>query len=127
MNYDALYVNPNGTTSRGHFIPAMITVLAVIGFYALVVPSLLAIFVIFTLLYPAFVLLVRRIRDMGLPVWLVLVPLVLMLATFANQMGYVGMSDTLAGATKWIAYAVFAAFVLWGSFGPSKTRARLTR
>lgn len=120
MNYDTLYVNPNGSTPRRHYIPAMITVLAVIAFYARLVPSLLAIFVIFTLLYPAFVLLARRVRDMGYPVWLVLAPLALMLATFANQMGYVGMSDTLASTTQWLAYAVFAAAILWGCVGPSR-------
>jgi uncharacterized membrane protein YhaH (DUF805 family) len=121
MNYDALYVNPNGTTPREHYIPAMITVIAVIAFYTVIVPSLLAIWVIFTLLYPAFVLLARRVRDMGFPAWLVLVPLVLMLATFANQLGYISMGDGSANLLKWLAYAAFAAFVLWGSFGPSRT------
>lgn len=121
MNYDALYVNPNGTTRREHYIPAMITVLAVIAFYALIVSSLLAIFVIFTLLYPAFVLLTRRVRDMGYPAWLVLVPLVLMLATFANQLGYAELSATIADVLKWLAYAVFAAFILWGCLSPSKS------
>lgn len=121
MNYDALYVNPNGTTPRSHYIPAMITVLAVIAFYALIVPSLLAIFVILTLLYPAFVLLARRVRDIGYPVWLVLVPLVLMLATFANQVGYVGLGDGIASVLRWVAYAVFAAFIVWGCLSPTKT------
>lgn len=121
MNYDAVYVNPAGKTPRKHYVPAMITVLAVIGFYALIVPSLLGIFVIFTLLYPAFVLLVCRVRDMGYPVWLVLVPLALMLATFANQLGYVGMEDTFANALQWLAYVSFAAFILRGSFTSSRT------
>jgi uncharacterized membrane protein YhaH (DUF805 family) len=121
MNYDALYVNPNGTTSRADYVPAMITVLAAIGFYAWLVPSLLAIFVIFTLLYPAFVLLARRVRDMGYSVWLVLVPLTLMIATFWNQFGYVTLGEASASALKWIAYTVFAAFILWGCFRPSRT------
>ena len=116
MNYDTLFVNPNGTTSRRHYIPAMITVVAVIAFYAWIVPSLLAIWVVFTLLYPAHVLLARRIRDMGFPVWLVLVPLALMLATFANQLGYVGLANSTAGALQWIAYSVFAGFLLMGCF-----------
>lgn len=121
MNYDALYVNPNGTTSRAHYIPAMITVLAAIGFYAWLVPSLLAIFVIFTLLYPAFVLLARRVRDMGYPVWLVLAPLALMLATFWNQFGYLALGNSTGSILKWAAYAVFAAFILWGCIRPSRT------
>jgi len=121
MNYDALYVNPNGTTQRAHYVPAMITVLAVIAFYALIVPSLLAIFVIFTLLYPAFVLLTRRVRDMGYPVWLILAPLVLMLTTFANQMGYIDMGDGLATIVKWLAYGVFAAFIFCGCISPSRS------
>lgn len=121
-NYDTLYVSPKGTTQRAHYIPAMIIVLAVIAFYAVVVPSLLAIWVILTLLYPAFVLLARRIRDMGFSVWLVLVPLILMLATFANQLGYVDIDDSLSGTLKWLAYAVFAAFLVWGSSSHSRAR-----
>ena len=121
MNYDDLYVNPNGKTSRAHYVPAMITVLAAIGFYVWLVPSLLAIFVIFTLLYPAFVLLARRVRDMGYSVWLVLLPLALMIATFWNQFGYISLSDSIAGILKWAAYVVFAAFVIWGCLRPSRT------
>jgi uncharacterized membrane protein YhaH (DUF805 family) len=121
MNYDALYVNPNGKTPRNDYIEAMITVIAAIAFFALLVPSLLAIWVIFTLLYPAFVLLTRRVRDMGMPGWLVLAPLVLMLATFADQLGYVSLGDSPAAVLKWFAYAVFAVFILWSGVSPSKS------
>jgi uncharacterized membrane protein YhaH (DUF805 family) len=121
MNYDALFVNPNGTTARAPYIPAMITVIAAIVFYTYLVPSLLAIWVVLTLLYPAFVLLTRRVRDMGIPAWLVLVPLALMLATFANQLGYVNLSEGTANILKWAAYAVFVGFIGWGGVGSTKT------
>ena len=38
----------------------------------------------------------------------------LMPATFANQVGYISLNGTPAEVPKWLAFAVFAAFVLWG-------------
>lgn len=113
-NYEALYVNPNGRTPRSLFIPAMITVLAVIAFYAFVVTGRTAQFCMLVLLYPTFVLLARRLQDMGYSAGLVLAPLVLMLVTYAIQLGYFSLGDAIDGALPWVAYAVTAAFLLWG-------------
>jgi len=121
MNYDTLFVNPNGATSRAAYVPAMITLLAVIAFYAYIVTGRTAQFAMLTLLYPAFVLLARRFRNMGSSVWLLLTPLVLMLATFVDQLGYVSLSVGIGIGLKWLAYLVLAAFILWGGFGESKT------
>jgi uncharacterized membrane protein YhaH (DUF805 family) len=114
MNYDALFVNPNGRTSRAQFVPALLTVLASIAFFAYLVTGRTAQFCMLVLLYPACVLLARRVRDMGYPAWLVLVPLGLMLASFGIQLGYVTLSGTLDAALPWVALAVSGAFALWG-------------
>ena len=121
MNYDTLYVNPNGETSRERYVPAMITLLAVIAFYAYIVTGRTAQFAMLALLYPAFVLLARRMRSMGYSVWLLLAPLVLMLATFADQLGYISVSVGIGIGLKWLAYVVLAAFILWGALSESKT------
>ena len=114
MNFDALFVNPNGRTSRAQFVPAMITVLSVIAFYAFVVTGRTSQFCILVLLYPAFVLLARRLRDMGYSAWLLLAPLALLLVSFAIQLGYFSLGDAIDGALPWVALAVSAAFALWG-------------
>ena len=114
MNFDALFVNPNGRTSRAQFVPALITVLAVIAFYSFVVTGRTSQFCILVLLYPAFVLLAKRLRDMGQSAWLLLAPLALMLATFGIQLGYFSLGDAIDGALPWVALAVSAAFALWG-------------
>lgn len=114
MNFETLFVNPNGRTVRAHYVPAMITVLAVTAFYAFVVTGRTAQFCNLVLLYPTFVLLARRLQDMGYSAWLVLAPLVLMLATYAIQLGYISLGAAIDGALPWAAYAVTAAFLLWG-------------
>ena len=123
MNYEALYVNPNGRTSRSQFVPAMITVLAVTAFYAFIVTGRTAQFCNLVLLYPTFILLTRRLQDMGHSAWLVLTPLVLMLATYAIQLGYFNLGDALDGVLPWAAYAVSAAFILWGCLGRGQNQA----
>jgi len=114
MNFDALFVNPNGRTSRAQFVPAMITVLSVIAFYAFVVTGRTSQFCMLVLLYPAFVLLAKRLRDMGQSAWLLLAPLALLLVSFAIQLGYFSLGDAIDGALPWVALAVSAAFALWG-------------
>lgn len=117
MNYETLFVNPNGRTARAAFMPAMITVLAVTGFYAFVVTGRTAQFCMLVLLYPACVLLARRLRDMGYSAWFVLAPLALMLATYLIQLDYFSLGDAIDGTLPWFAYAVSAAFLLWGCLG----------
>jgi len=122
MNFDALLVNPDGHTSLASFVPAMITVLAVIAFYSFVVTGRTAQFCVLVLLYPACVLLARRLRDMGYSAWLLLAPLALLLATIAIQLGYFSLGAATDGVLPWVALAVAAAFVLWGGVGQGITQ-----
>lgn len=114
MNYEALFVNPNGRTSRAQYVPAMITVLAAIAFFAYLVTGRTAQFCMLVLLYPAFVLLGRRLKDKGYPLWLLLVPLVPMLASFAIQLGYLSLGKTVDSILPMTALVISALFVLWG-------------
>lgn len=114
MNYDALFVNPNGRTSRAAFVPALLAVAAAAAFYAYMVGGRMAHFSILVLVYPAFVLLARRLRDLGHSAWLVLVPLVPVLAYFAVLLAYLSFGSTLDAALPWLALAVTALFVLRG-------------
>lgn len=118
MNYDALFINPIGRTSRGEYVPALLTVLAALAFFAYLVTGRTAQFCMLVLLYPAFVLLARRLRDMGHSAWLVLVPLVPLLLSFAVQLGYLSLGSALAVPLWWAALALSAAYALWGCTNP---------
>ena len=123
MNFEALFVNRSGRTSRAEFVPAMITVLAVTVFYAFVVTGRMAQFCNVVLLYPAFVLLARRLQDMGYSAWLLLAPLALMLATYAIQLGYFSLGDAINTVLPWVALVFSAAFVLWGCLSHGQKQA----
>lgn len=114
MNYEALFVNPNGRTARSDYVPALLTVVAAIAFFAFMVTGRTAHFCMLVLMYPAFVLLARRVHDMGSSAWLVLVPLALTLAAFAIQLGYISVGSTLDAVLPWVALVVSIAFGLWG-------------
>jgi uncharacterized membrane protein YhaH (DUF805 family)/uncharacterized membrane protein YphA (DoxX/SURF4 family) len=120
-SYDALFVDPKGRTSRSHFLPALVVVLAAIAFYAFIVTGRTAEFCMLVLLYPLFTILTRRLRDMGQSPWLALVPVVLMLMAFAVKLGYLSMGGAIDSALTWIALAVTAAYLVWGCASADKT------
>ncbi len=114
MDFDALFVNPNGRTSRQQFLPALVTVLAALAFFAYIVPGRTSQFCILMLLYPAGVLLARRLRDLQQSAWPLLAPLALLIAMLAIRLHYFSFGDVLDGAVKWSALVISAAFVVWG-------------
>lgn len=120
MNYDALFVNPVGRTSRADYLPALLTVLAAIGFFGWFVGGRTAQFCMLVLLYPAFVLLARRLQDLGTTAWLVLLPLLPMLAYFAVLLGYLSLGATVDAALLWLALVIAGAFAGWGCVGQGK-------
>jgi uncharacterized membrane protein YhaH (DUF805 family) len=121
MSYESLFVNPNGRTSRGQFVPALITLLAVVAFYAYLVTGRTAQFCLLTLLFPAIILHARRLHDMGHSAWLLLVPGLLMVATFAIWLRYVSVSAQLEATVPLIALVVAAGFALWGCIGKGQS------
>lgn len=119
-SYDALFVNNQGTTSRGDYVPAMAVVLVTIAFFAYVVGGRTADFCMLVLLYPLFTVLIRRFRDMGRHPWLLVVPVLLMLLAFDILLGYFSLGEAADGIFIWIALAVTAGYILWGGAGTAR-------
>jgi uncharacterized membrane protein YhaH (DUF805 family) len=117
MNFECLFVNPNGRTSRGQFVAALITLLAVVAFYAFLVKGRTGQWCLLVLLFPAFILHARRLHDMGHTAWLLLAPVVPMVAAFAIWLHVVSLGAQLDTVVPPIALAVSAAFALWGCIG----------
>jgi uncharacterized membrane protein YhaH (DUF805 family) len=123
MIFESLFVYPNGRTSRSQFVPALITLLAVVAFYAFLVKGRTAQWCLLVMLFPAFILHARRLHDMGRTAWLLLAPTVLMLAAFAIWLRLVSLDAQLAAAVPLIALTVSAAFAVWGCIGRGQAEA----
>jgi uncharacterized membrane protein YhaH (DUF805 family) len=123
MNYDTLFVYASGRTARNQFVGALITVLVAFAFYYFLVPGRNSQWVQLTLLFPAVVLLARRLHDMGYTAWLLIVPAGLIIA-MAWLYLYVPASEA-KGAVRIAAIVVSAAFIVWGLVG--KTQAGANR
>ena len=93
------------------------TLLAVVAFYQFQVTGRTAQFCMLVLLYPAFVLHARRLHDMGQSAWLLLVPILLMIAAFAIWLKYWSPGAQVTAAVPMIALVVAAGFALWGCIG----------
>lgn len=118
MNFEALFVNPTGRTSRSAFVGALIVLLAAAGFYYWLVPGRSGQFALLVMLYPALVLHARRLHDVGRPGWPVLIPGAMLAAA-----GLLQLYGPEAEATRPMALAslvIAAGFVLWGLAGPSR-------
>ncbi len=118
MTYESLFVNPNGRTSRGQYLGALIPLLAALALYYLLVRGPSGRLAMLVMLFPAMVLHARRLHDMGRPVWLLLAPAALLIATFWLR---AASPDTpIALAVTLATIAVSAIFVLWGLAGRSR-------
>jgi len=117
MNFESAFVNPKGRTSRGQFVPALITLLAVVAFYATFVRSRNGEWCLLVLVFPGIILHARRLHDMGHSAWLLLAPAVLMIATFAIWLHIVSLGTQLDAAVPMVALAVSAGFAVWGCIG----------
>ena len=120
MSYQALFTNPMGRTARGPFIGALIVLLAAVAFYLWRVKGLNGEWVVFTLLFPAFVLHARRLHDMGLTAFLLIVPGALIgVAIWPHTGSRTALEVTLTP----IALAVCAVVALWCCVGKGKAEA----
>lgn len=113
-SYDALFVNPHGSTSKAEYIPALVTILVAIAFFGLYITGRTAEFCMLVMVYPAYVLVVRRFHDMGYSAWLLFAPLLIVLVAFDVQLGYFTMGETLDGMINMVAMVVAGVFMLWG-------------
>jgi uncharacterized membrane protein YhaH (DUF805 family)/uncharacterized membrane protein YphA (DoxX/SURF4 family) len=122
-DFDTLFTRPAGRTGRGEFSGALITLLASLAFYYFLVPGRNSQWVQLTLLFPAVVLLARRLHDMGRAAWPVLVPAALIVAMAWLYLYVPGAQakGTVAVAAQFVS----AAFIIWGLVG--KTQAEANR
>lgn len=123
VSFDFLFVNPNGRTSRGRFAAALITLLTVVAFYAILVTGRTAQWCLLVLLFPAVILHARRLHDMGHSAWLLLAPGVLTVAAFAIWLRILSLGARFDAAVPLTAVAVFAGFALWGCIGRGQAEA----
>jgi uncharacterized membrane protein YhaH (DUF805 family) len=115
--FSLLFVNPNGRTSRPQFAAALIPVLIVVAFYAFLVRGLTAHWCLLMLVFPAVILQARRLHDMGQSSWLLLVPTLLTLASFAIWLHVVSFGAPLDTDLPIAAAVVVIGFALWGCVG----------
>jgi uncharacterized membrane protein YhaH (DUF805 family) len=116
-NFESLLVAAGGRTARRQFVPALVTLLAVLAFYAYRVTGLTAHWCMLMLVLPAIVLHARRLHDMGRSAWVLLVPALLALAAFAVWLHLMSFGAQLDAVVPPAALAVSAAVALWGCIG----------
>jgi uncharacterized membrane protein YhaH (DUF805 family) len=120
MSYETVFANPSGRTSRGAFVPALITLLAAAALYFFLVKGRNGEWVLSTLLFPAAVLHARRLHDMGQTAWLLLLPGALDIA--ALWMHFYSRYPDLLPTVAWAGVIVSAGFVVWGSLGKGQAQ-----
>jgi uncharacterized membrane protein YhaH (DUF805 family) len=114
MNFESLFVYPNGRTSRAQFVPALITLVAAVVFYAYLVKGRTGQWSMLVLVFPFLILHARRLHDMGHTAWLLLAPGLLVVTTFAIWLRFVDLGAQLNSAVPMVALAVSIGFALWG-------------
>jgi uncharacterized membrane protein YhaH (DUF805 family) len=120
VNYESLYENPDGRTSRSQFLPALLVLAAVAAFFGFVVKGRTATFCMLVLMYPWMMLHARRLRDMGRSAWLLVLPAVPMLATLAVWLNYASFGGQLDAVLPWMALLLAAAVAAWGAVGQTR-------
>lgn len=121
MNYESLYVDPRGRTARKHFIGALIVLAVLFAFYNFLVTGRTAQWCMAVLIIPYVILHARRLHDMGVTAFLLVVPAALLVA-----MAWFHLYDaesTLVTPVTIAALAVAAAFSLWGVVGKGQAAA----
>ncbi len=117
-SYNTLFVQPGGRTARGPFLAALIPLALAVAWYTYRGPAIYyGSWGVLCLLYPAVVLHVRRLHDMGRSGWWVAVPAVLTvlaMGIWANRISFGAQLDT---ALPWAALVAFVAFAVWGALG----------
>ena len=120
MNFESVFIDPRGRTSRAVYIGGLIPLLLVVALYDLLVKGRNADWCLVFLLYPAFVLHARRLHDLGHTAWLLLAPggalAALLWLRLANS------QSPLAPPVSWIALVVSAAFIIWSAAQKGQTQ-----
>ena len=113
-SWNTLFVHPNGRTSRGHFLAALLPLAVIVLSYTYSGPDLYAPWAVLVLLYPAVVLHVRRLHDMGRTGWWMLVPAALTVVAMGIWAERISLGTRLDVVVPLAALVVFLGFALWG-------------
>jgi uncharacterized membrane protein YhaH (DUF805 family)/uncharacterized membrane protein YphA (DoxX/SURF4 family) len=124
-SFNALFVQPGGRTARAHFLAALVPLVLAALWYVRKGPAVdYAPWGVLVLLYPAVVLHVRRLHDMGRSGWWVLFPAVLTVTAMLIWADRLGLGVQLDSAVPLAALIVFAGFALWGSIARGRAETR---
>ena len=118
MSYQTTYASPFGRLPRGPYVIALIILLLVAAFYYQFSKGRNGEWVLATLLYPAFVMLARRLHDMGQTAWLLVIPLAPTIAFL--WLHFFSAGSQLVTPLGWAALGLGGVFMLWGLFGAGK-------
>ncbi|MET0292040.1 MAG: DUF805 domain-containing protein, partial [Steroidobacteraceae bacterium] len=114
-SYNSLFVQPNGRTSRGHFVGALIPLALAVAWYAVKGPSVdYAPWGVLVLVYPAVVLYVRRLHDMGRTGWWMSVPTVLAVLAMGIWANRISLGHQLDTGVPLAALTAFFGLAVWG-------------
>jgi uncharacterized membrane protein YhaH (DUF805 family)/uncharacterized membrane protein YphA (DoxX/SURF4 family) len=127
MRFDIQFARPGGRSPRREFIPALLTLLAAVLFYFILLNNPIGRWCLLMLLFPAFVIHARRLHDQGRTAWLLLVPMALLLGMFAIWLRLIHPDGLVGSMLSPAALIVAAGFALWGCLGGSKSSIRMIR
>jgi uncharacterized membrane protein YhaH (DUF805 family)/uncharacterized membrane protein YphA (DoxX/SURF4 family) len=113
-SWNTLFVRTNGRTSRGHFLTALLPLAVIVLSYTYSGRDLYAPWAVLVLLYPAVVLHVRRLHDMGHTGWLMLVPAALTVVAMGIWAERISLGTQLDVVVPLAALVVFLGFAVWG-------------
>ncbi|MEJ0100452.1 MAG: DUF805 domain-containing protein [Pseudomonadota bacterium] len=123
-SWNTLFVQPGGRSSRGTFLAALIPLALAVLWYAYKGPAIdYACWGVLVLLYPAVVLHIRRLHDMGHAGWWMLVPGVLTVVAMGIWAHRISFGSQLDGVVPVAALVVFVGFALWGCMGRGQVEA----
>lgn len=114
-SWNTLFVRANGRTARAHFLTALLPLaLATLWYVNKGSAVAYAPWGVLVLLYPAVVLHVRRLHDMGRSGWWMLLPTLLAIAAMLIWADRINLGGPLDAAVPLAALIVFLGFTAWG-------------
>ncbi|MDR2216318.1 MAG: DUF805 domain-containing protein [Nevskiaceae bacterium] len=123
-SWNTLFVRPGGRTARREFMWALLPLAWGVWWYASKGPNVdVAPWGVLVLLYPAVILHVRRLHDLGLTGWFVALPAVLTVMAMLIWANRLSFGASLDAAVPVAALIVFIGFALWGALAKGRAEA----
>jgi len=125
-SFNALFVQPGGKTARNDFVAALIPLALAALWYLNKGPKVdYASWGVLTLVYPAVVLLLRRLHDMGRSGWWTAVPAVLGTLTMLLWANRVSLGAQIDAVLPLAAMVTCLGLALWGCIGKEHATAKV--